>query len=325
QVVLEWSRADGKVNLIVLGTKVFDLDGHIIAQAPKADLDFDAAAMVAGHLNLKRFSLIGIQLTGVRSREGAIRLGFGREQDEPDLLETIRNILANSATGGGSLESFAIRNARLAFRDEPTGLFIIAPNASFTLDNKSDHFDASLDSAVEISGAPGRIVAHAVLRPDGTPKTATVAIKGLSIPALVQNSSSFKPLAALKLVSDVAASFSLDQNGELLASSFRATGGGMIETTALRSPVRVEKFDTEGRFDGPNKRLTLDAISFTSKEAALKGNASLAFGWKEGALETISGNVEADNFRLDMPDWLRQPLVLSRLSFEAAYDLKTRK
>ena len=36
QAVLEWSRADGKVNLIVLGTKVFDSNGHIIAQAPKA-------------------------------------------------------------------------------------------------------------------------------------------------------------------------------------------------------------------------------------------------------------------------------------------------
>jgi hypothetical protein len=57
QAVLEWSRAEGKVNLIVLGTKVFDLDGHIVAQAPKADLDFDAAALVAGDLKLKRFGL----------------------------------------------------------------------------------------------------------------------------------------------------------------------------------------------------------------------------------------------------------------------------
>jgi hypothetical protein len=82
QAVLEWSREEGKVNLIVLGTKVFDLDGHIIAQAPKADLDFDAAAIVSGHLNLKRFGLIGVQLTGVRTMEGAFRLGFGRDQSD---------------------------------------------------------------------------------------------------------------------------------------------------------------------------------------------------------------------------------------------------
>src|SRR5262249_39345507 len=68
QAVLEWSRTGSKVNLIVLGTKVLDLDGRIIAQAPKADLDFDAAAMIAGQLTLKRFSLIGVQLTGVRAK-----------------------------------------------------------------------------------------------------------------------------------------------------------------------------------------------------------------------------------------------------------------
>src|SRR5258707_12798833 len=112
QAVLEWSRAEGKVNLNVLGTKVFDLDGHIIAQAPKADLDFDAAAIVAGHLNLKRFGLIGVQLTGVRTKEGAFRLGFGRDQSDANIIDTIRKILESSASGGGSLDSFSIRNAR---------------------------------------------------------------------------------------------------------------------------------------------------------------------------------------------------------------------
>src|ERR1700712_1191836 len=100
QAVLEWSRTEGKVNLIVLGTKVFDPNGHIIAQAPKADLDFDAAAMLQGHLDLKRFGLIGVQLTGVRSSDGAIHLGFGPEQDAPDLFKTIRDILRDSKAGG---------------------------------------------------------------------------------------------------------------------------------------------------------------------------------------------------------------------------------
>jgi len=73
------------------------LDGRIIAQAPKADLDFDAAFLIGGPLSVKRFSLIGVQLTGVRSKDGAIHLGFNSEQGAPDILETIHNILKNSA------------------------------------------------------------------------------------------------------------------------------------------------------------------------------------------------------------------------------------
>src|SRR5262245_65612888 len=38
--VIEWSRPDAKVYLTVLGTRVFDSNGRIIAQAPKANRDF---------------------------------------------------------------------------------------------------------------------------------------------------------------------------------------------------------------------------------------------------------------------------------------------
>jgi hypothetical protein len=325
QAVLEWSRAEGKVNLIVLGTKVFDTNGHIIAQAPKADLDFDAAAMVAGHLNLTRFGLIGVQLTGVRSKQGAIRLGFGPERGEPDLLETIRNILQNSAEGGGTLESFAIRNARLAFRDEPTGLFIVSPDTSFTLENKKDHLNASLESAVEISGVPARIAARAVLRADGTADNGTVDIKGLSFPALVQNSLNFAALKPYQIVSDVTASFSLNQNGDLVASAFHATGAGNIDTPILDSPLSLEKFDAQGSYDGEKIQLALDDFSFKGKQAAAGGKAALTLVLKEGALETLSGNVEASNVRLDFPRWFRQPFAFARFAVQGAYDVKNRK
>jgi hypothetical protein len=228
QAVLEWTRAEGKVNLIVLGTKVFDLDGHIIAQAPKADLDFDAAAVVAGHLNLKRFGLIGVQLTGVRTMEGAFRLGFGRDQSDANLLDTIRKVLENSANGGGSLDSFSIRNARLAFRDEPTGLFIISPDASFTLQNSRKELDASFESSFEIGGVSSHIAAHAVLHPDGSPDHGTVEVKGLSLPALAENSTSFVALKPYRLTSDVEANFSLDAQGDLIASDFQVAGNGAV-------------------------------------------------------------------------------------------------
>src|SRR5579884_825406 len=118
EAVLEWSRADSRINLIVLGTKIFDLNGHIIAQAPKADLDFDALALLSGHLRLKNFGLVGLQLTGVRTADGTIRIGFGRDQNEPNFLDTLRNLLKNSTPGGSALSSLSLQHARVAFLDE---------------------------------------------------------------------------------------------------------------------------------------------------------------------------------------------------------------
>jgi len=324
QAVLEWSRAEGKVNLIVLGTKVLDLNGHIIAQAPKADLDFDAAAIVAGHLSLKRFALLGVQLTGMRSKEGAIRLGFGPGQGEPDLLKTIRNILQNSAKGGGSLDSFSVRNARLAFRDEPTGLFIVSPDTNFTVQNRGDELDATLDSAVEISGAPARIAATAVLHADGMPDHGKVEIKGLSFPALARNSANLAALRPYQLISDLTLSFSLNGDGALAASEFQVTGAGSIEAPVLKSPLRLDKFAAQGSYDGPGNRLALESFSFDADRAAAKGNAAVTLGWNEGALETVSGNLEADDVRLNLPAWFPDPVALSHFSLQALYDRKSR-
>src|SRR5258706_8333543 len=268
QAVLEWSRAEGKVNLIVLGTKVFDLDGHIVAQAPKADLDFDAAAIIAGHLNLKRFGLIGVQLTGVRTQDGAFRLGFGRDQSDANLLDTIRKILENSADGGGSLDSFSIRNARLAFHDEPTGLFIVSPDASFTLKNSRKELDASLESTFEIGGISAHMAARAVLRPDGSPDHGTLEIKGLSLPALADNGASFAALKPYRLTSDVQANFSFDEHGSLLASEFQVAGNGSIETSLFKEPFLLNKFAAAGHYDVPHDQLTLDNINIDGKQAS---------------------------------------------------------
>jgi hypothetical protein len=324
QAVLEWSRTEGKINLIVLGTKVFDSNGHIIAQAPKADLDFDAAALVEGHLNLKRFALIGVQLTGVRTEAGEIHLGFGPQQDAPDLFKTVRDILNNSAADGSSLDSFAIRNARLAFRDDPTGLFIVSPDANFALETKTQELDASLDSTIEISGVPMRMTAKAVLRDDGGLDHGTLTLTGVSIPALVQNSTKFAVMTPYRLVGDAAADFNLNEKGELVASTFHVAGSGTVAASALGSPLRLDKFDVTGRYDGALDKVSLDDFSFDSKPVAAKGKANLTLGWKDGELQTISGDVDAGNVRLDAPQWFYQPLAISRLSVQANYDRQAR-
>jgi len=37
QAAIEWSRDQGKVNLVILGTRLYDVRGRIVARAPKAD------------------------------------------------------------------------------------------------------------------------------------------------------------------------------------------------------------------------------------------------------------------------------------------------
>ena len=318
--VLEWSRMDAKIYLTVLGTKVFDLNGRIIAQAPKANLDFDEAALLAGNLSLKRFALVGVQLTGVRTGDGIIRLGFGLAQDNTDILKTVREMLQSGGDTGSSLEGFSIRNARLAFRDEPTGLFVVSPDSNFSLESSAEGLNASVESAIEISGITSRIAARATLRDDGMPRRGTVEIRGLSLPALSKNNPALSYLQPYAITSNVEADFELDESGALHATTFHLDGTGAIANAALKAPLRLDKFDVAGSYDGVEDRVVLDSITLQSKPVAAKAKASFALTRKDGAFVSASGELSAQDIRLALPDVFRQDLALTKISLKADYD-----
>jgi hypothetical protein len=324
--VLEWSRMDSRVYLTVLGTKIFDPNGRIIAQAPKANLDFDAVDLLAGNLSLKRLALVGVQLTGMRTNDGTIRLGFGLQQDDTDLLKTVREMLqSGGGSTSGSLDGLSIRNARLAFRDEPTGLFVISPDTNFTLESSSGGLNASVESSIEISGIPTRVIARAALRDDGMPRRGTFEIQGLSLPALSKNNPALAYLQPYGITSNVQADFELDDSGALTATKFHLDGSGAVATAAVKTPLQMDRFDVAGSYDRAQDRVVLDTIALQGKPVAGKAKAAFALTRKDGAFSAAAGEITAEGVKLSFPGFLRQDLTLSKFSLKADYDQAGRR
>jgi hypothetical protein len=317
--VLEWSRTDQKIYLTVLGTRIFDLNGRIVAQAPKANLDFSEADLLAGKLSLRRFALVGVQLTGVRTADGTVKLGFGREKDSTDILKILRTML-QSGGGDGSLDGLSVRNARLAFHDEPTGLFIVSPDTNFTLESGDEGLNASVDSAVEISGAASRLALRASLRDDGTPKRGSVEIRGLSLPALSKNNPSLAYLQPYNITSDIQAGLEFGDAGELKATTFRVEGAGSITGPVFRIPLRLEKFAIEGGYDGAADRVTVESLSVQGKPLATKLRASIVLARTDGSVSGASGDFVAENTTLAFPGLFRENLAFSNISLKLAFD-----
>ena len=121
---IEWSRDEGRVDLVVLGARVFDSHQRIIAQAPKAEIGLAAGPFIRGKISIRRIALVGVQLTLVHTKDGRLRLGVEQDGSQSDdSLERIREALSKSGSGASSLKTFAIHQARLAFYEEQTGLF----------------------------------------------------------------------------------------------------------------------------------------------------------------------------------------------------------
>jgi len=324
-VVLEWSRPDQKINLIVLGTKIFDSAGHIIAQAPKADLDFDALALLSGHLRLKNFGLIGLQLTGIRTQDGTFRIGLNRDQSDANFLDTLRDLLRNKAPGEPSLQGVSLQHARVALLDQPSGLFIILPDAAFALKTNHGGFDASLNAAAEISGSPFRLAAHAQLNQDGMPKTGEFSVAGFSLRSLSENNRQFAKLKPYALSGDASAEFAFGENGAVRAVQLHAMGGGSIDATVTGDELRLSRFDFRAGIDPQNRRMTAQNISLESSAGSFRGKGAFAFDWTTNGIARLTGDLRADLLKLNLTRAYAQPVSFSQLALHLDYNRDARQ
>lgn len=144
QAAVQWSRDQGRVNLVVLGARVFDSTGRIVAQAPEADIDLAAQPFIQGKIVVTRITLVGVQLTLVRNSDGSLRLGVEHDQSQRDIISRITDAINKNSSSASSLESFAVRDARVAFLDETTGLFLVAPRADVRISNSGSNLVATL-------------------------------------------------------------------------------------------------------------------------------------------------------------------------------------
>ncbi len=323
EAALQWSRDEGRVNLVVLGARVFDRGQRIIAQAPKAEIDLAAAPVLLGKVVVRRIALVGVQLTLVHTMDGALRLGIERDHDQSDVLERLRQALS-SGGGPSTLKSFAVRNARLAFYDERTGLFVVAPQASLQIardeaGGTAGTIGARIDADVEISGHSAHLIANLKLPADADRVSGDVSIRGLDINALGENAKALAFLKPYVLKTDITGSFTLDHGStHLRDADFGLGAAGTV--LGFGHPIHVKTLRLVGRYDGRTGKLLIDDGTLAGNEARarLSGSGNLKFN-SAGGLEKGDVDLTMDKIGVNMPGIMQRAVTLARIALRASY------
>ncbi|GAA0531953.1 hypothetical protein FHS83_002738 [Rhizomicrobium palustre] len=321
QAAVEWERDEGRITLAILGTRVLDHEGRIIAQAPKADIDVAASPLMQGRVEVKRISLVGVQLTLVRAADSSLHLGVGKDRQDEDILKRLSDTLKNS-DGPSTLESFAIKRARLAFYDETSKLFVVAPRADFRLakDKRSQGLAAVVDAGVEISGFPAHLHGEVNLPANNGPVTGKVALQGLSVHALAMNSPAFAAVKDTALTVDLEAKF-IKQGAALTSLDFSLAGKGSLLVPQLANGrVKVSKLDAKGHYDGKSNRVVLDrALLVADKiKAELKGRLGLRYD-TSGALSVLDGELKMNRLGIAWPGVFASPVQFEQVDVKASW------
>ncbi len=325
QAAIEWSRDQGRVSLVILGARVFDTEGRLIAQAPKADIDLAAQPLLEGRTVVRRITLVGVQLTLVRTFNGGLRLGVEKDKNQHDILSRIADAITLRSDKASSLQAFAVHDARLAFYDEPSGLFLLAPRANFLVATAGANLKATLDAAVEISGHATHVTGEFTLPSKKGPVSGAIAVRGLDLRALGSSSKTFAGVKRLGLVVDMSASFAV-QGTHLLNADFGIGAKGAIDVPGLaRGPLRVKTLQVVGRYDGTTGTLLVDDANFASDRASahMTGRGTLAYD-ESGALTRLGFETNVDKIALVMPGVLASPLGLRLVAARGSYLPTTR-
>ena len=320
QAAIEWSRDEGRVNLVILGARVFDEEGRIIAQAPKADIDLAAGPLFQGHTVVQRITLVGVQLTLVRTATGGLRLGVEKDKNQHDILSRITDAITMRSDKKSSLQAFAVRHARLAFYDEPTGLFLVAPDANFRVATAGNDLNATLDATLEISGHPAHATGEFTIPSGKGPVKGSVALKGLDLRALGKDGKSFASVKDVPLVLDMSASFAF-QGVHLLNADFGVGATGAIAIPGLiHGPLKIDEAQIVGRYDSVTRRILIDDATLSAKGATahLTARGELIYDQNK-ALSQVNFETALDKIALSMPGVLPGPVSLRIAAVRGSY------
>jgi hypothetical protein len=319
QAAIEWSRDEGKVNLVVLGARVFDGEGRIIAQAPQADIDLAAGPFIQGKIVVQRITLVGVQVTLVRTADGVVRLGVENNVSETDIIQRITDAINKGGGGPSQLKSFAIRDARLAFQDQTTGVFIVSPRADVKIATQDSSLLATLDADIEISGAASRVTGEMILPPKAGPVRGDIAISHLDIAALGRNAKMFHFLRSVGMLADLRASFAVEGT-QLLTASASVNAAGTARFVGVREPIKVRAMHLAARYDRGDGRITIvdSAVDSDQVHAHIVGTADLIRD-NTNAISRIAIALTADSTALAMPGTFSQPVTLPMVQFKGGY------
>jgi hypothetical protein len=323
EAALAWSGDEDRINLVVLGTRLYDDKGRVVAQAPEAEIGLAAGQLLLGHAVIRRIALVGVQLTLVHTKQGVLRLGVENEVSQNDLITEIRDAIDRSGMKGApSLRSFAIRRARLAFYDEETGAFVVAPDAKLELTQETPSAKhalvADIDAQLEISGAPAHLLASIKVPRAGDTVDGDFSLSGLKLKALAANSTTFAFLKTFGLSTDVSGSFTLLHGTRIGYAEFGIGAAGTIG--GLGRPFTLKSVRLAGRYDGRTGRLLIDdgLIQGERLQAHFTGMGDLGFG-SDPAQLVGDFALTADRLSANMPGILPSDLSDVMCSLRGTY------
>ena len=321
RAAIEWSRDQGRVNLVVLGTRLYDSKGQVVASAPKAAIDLAAAPFLRGEFVVTRITLVGVEFALVHMKSGRIRLGTQQQAGDDDIIGRLSDVIDTRSSSSSSLESFAVRDAKLAIYDEISGLTATSPRAQVTIRSRGQAIGALFDAEVMLAGSRSHVTADLTLPPARGPIQGKASFTNLDLRGLGRSAKMFEGVKNIPLLTNASTTFTIAPGGALAAADFDITARGEIPFEVMTSKaLHIEALRLVGHYDGKARHLKLSKADLNAREAkAVLAGSGDFFMHADGTLDRVHTDLSASAIALNMPGVFKEKVAYRSVTLAADY------
>lgn len=344
--VIERDADDNTVQLRLREAQLEDLDGRLIARAPRAAVGLSASALFSGELRPERLELIGPRILVRRTIDGQLKLGFGNNAsdepaegeadgqiaadvvttedvaqldggDEGTLSEMFERFidLSGSGSAASSIISISITNAAVSIYDEVNDAIWYAPKTNLVLERVPYGMSLLAFGQVASGKQPWTIQIAAKYVAENERFSTTIKVADF-VPADISDEVFvLSDLAKVNLPLTGQADFEFDRDGTVLsASAVLSAGAGHV---GFPRYISQSLLVDEGEFfltyvpETGTIAVEDSALIVGGSRATINGNL-LPVRNEAGAIESLRYELLAQNVSLDTEPGADEQLSVDR-------------
>ncbi len=304
ETMLDWRDLRPALEITVTGVSVRDEADNLVARVPRLDLGLSARGLLTGKLVPLRIVLQGPWITLIRSEDGRFGLGIAVPESGAqaaatsnrfsELTNRVFAALSSSPDSGGALlQSFAIRNAQVVYRDARLGTVWRARQTGFEFERAANGgilgeggTNIEIDDQVWALGLSGRF--DPMLRETRV----DIAFADVEPHHLAQENDRLKFLSRFRLPVSGTVGLVLGQTGALQSVRAKIVGGPgrFLSPEVEGGVVPLDRTSADLTYDTVAKILSVHSFSLRHEDWRLRSTAQMELSGNSPALR-VSGNV----------------------------------
>lgn len=343
---LEWKAGERALYVSVRDVRFRRPSGREVARLPRLKLAVSGRALLRGKLAPVRVELAGAQAIVIRSKDGQINLGFGKErpdaaaEEDPPFagnpLEMLLELLAGqredpeSGTGNWRyLKDLVITNANLTFFDAGSQTFLRAPDATLAFARRPQGIRAHLHTDLDLGGLQWDISLRADYRVSDRTAEVDFEFGRMKLSRLAATIPLLRAVREVDVPVEGRAHLAVNTAGQIASADLHLkAGAGYLSVPGFfDEKINVDSAVVAGVFNPDTGALELRRLDYRAdrNRAAFKGAAQLDFEPGTFRLTSVGLDLAGRDVRVNVPNVSGSTAEFDSVTFRGKMDADSRR